>query len=449
MRLILCAALSATVSLSPFVVPMPAAEARQVSPSTPRELSKIRSEFAKVRDRMLAVQRDFDRAARNNLPAVRDAALKDWQRALDGVEPYARQLSAEVPEEAALLDEYNHWLQLYSDAAGPGNAGDFFLQITRHWSELTAGTEAWDQETPALTFDGLTKADESDASARALGMPKTVAFVNAVDKYITDVTARDDYPRYKGSENVKADLAQAEKVRTEAQQKLAKAANAVLDGVKPGELDQASRDRLERFVEQDLATALAGSEAQTDLQSRGRSMLYDYDKKAIGEPAAMEKAMVRLTTAAERDWPRILARYATVPMAPEGSGRGQVVKISGVQNRAGKEFQDGTYDFAGFVDGAPVVGNYAPGVKEHVERVLRQTNTKALPDVNYELVTVIRGTAQVPAVTRPGATTAPATADDATAATSPAVTDCTVLDIVALRAGPACVGTEVVVTPEQ
>ena len=424
-----------------------------MSPSTPevtpRELAKIRSEFAKVRDRVQAVQRDFDRAARTNKPAVRDSALKDWQRALDGVEPYAKQLSADVPEEATLLDEYNRWLQLYADATGTGNAGEFYMQITRQWSELTAGTEGWDQETAVIDFADVTGAEEDDAGAKALGMPKTVAFVNAVDRYITVVTAREDYARYKGSENVRMDLAQAEKVRAEAQAKLAKVADGVLNEADIAKLDTRSRDRLERFVEQDLSAALAGSDAKAGLQTRGRSMLYEYDKAAIGEQAAAEKSMVRLTMAAERDWPRILAQYTTMPTASVGSGRGQVVKISGVPNRVGKEFESGTYDFAGYLDGAPVVGTYAPDVKKHVEQVLQLTNLGALPDVNYEMVAVVRGIAQVPAVRRAGATTAPATADDATAATSPAVTDCVVVDIVALRAGPACVGTKIVATEKK
>ena len=439
----------ATVSLSPLTASPPVALGRQVSPSTPRELAKIRTEFARVREAMKAVQRDFDRAARTNAPAVRDQALKDWQRALDGVEPYAKQLSPTVPEEAALLDEYNGWLKLYADAAGTGNAGDFFLQITRHWSELTAGTEGWDQEQPTLTFDALAKADDNDANTQAMGLPKTVALVKAIDQYLTDVTAREDYLRYKGSENVKADLAQAQKAREEAQTKLATAANAVLDGVTAAKLDQRGRDRLERFVEQDM-TAIAGSPAEMDLQTRGRTLVYDFDKKTLGEPAANEKAMKRLTDAATGAWPRILASYATTPAVPADAGRGQVVKISGVSNRVGKEFQSGTYDFAGIVDGAPVVGNFAPGVREHIARVFKQTNTTALPDVEYDLVAVVRGNAQVPAFQqRPGATTAPATADDAAATTSPAVTTCALLDIVALRAGPACVGTELNLTAEK
>jgi hypothetical protein len=136
-------------------------------------------------------------------------------------------------------------------------------------------------------------------------------------------------------------------------------------------------------------------------------------------------------------------------MPAVGAGRGHVVHITGARNLIGKEFGVSTYDFGGYVDGAPVVGNFAPGVREHVNDVLAQTNMKALPeDAEYEMVAVVRGTAQVPNVRqRTGATTAPATATPDVAATSPAVTDCVVLDIVALRAGPAAVGSPVVVTP--
>lgn len=444
MRQFLCAGLVLTVSLSPLMLPNPVVAQPQQQGATPRELSKTRAEFAKVRDRMEAVQREFDRAARNNLPAVRDAALKDWQRALDGLEPYVSELSPDVPDEKALIDEYNKWLELYASAAGTGNAGEFFLQITRHWTELTAGLEGWDQESTPATFDTITKAEADDASAHALGMPKTVAFAKACDQYVADVTARDDYLRYKGNENVKSDLARVAELRDQARAKLAKAADGILTQAAATKLDPSQRDHLEQFVEDDLSAALAGSDAQAGLQTRGRTMLLEYDRSTIGAQAAAEKSMVRLTTAAEVEWPRILAKYANIPMAPIGAGRGQVLKISGVKNRVGKEFQAGTYDFAGYVDGAPVVGNYVPAVKDHVERVLRQTDTKALPDVDYEMVAVVRGTAQVPAVKqRPGATTAPAIADEAAASTSPAVTDCTVVDIVALRAGPACVGTKI------
>lgn len=421
----------------------------QADPATPREMSRVRAEFARVRDRMEAVQRDFDRAARNNLPAVRDAALKDWQRALDGVEPYVKGLSPDVPEEKQLIEEYNRWLELYSEAAGTGNAGEFFLQISRHWSELTAGTEGWEQETTPLTYDALLAADAGDPNLLTLGMPKTVAFAIAADRYITDVTTREDYARYKGAENVKTDLAQAEAARGRAQEKLVQGAQAILSAAEGAKLDQAGRDRIERLFETDLAVPLAGTDALTDLQNRERTAVRKWDVANVGEQQAGERAMVRLTTAANTQWPRILAKYAATPMAPEGRGRGQIVKITGVRNRLGKDFAAGTYDFAGFVNGAPVVGNYVPGVAEHVKSVLEQTGQKSLPDVDYELIAIVRGTTQIPAVKRPGVTTAPATADEATATTAPANTDAAVLDIVALRAGPACVGTKVVVTPQQ
>lgn len=442
---------AALLSTAAFSVVLPSEIFAQPAdaPATPRELSKVRAEFKKVRDRMEAVQREFDRAARINSPTVRDEALKDWQRALDGVEPYVSELSENVPEEKALIDEYQEWLLRYAEAAGTGNAGDFFLQITRHWTDLTAGTEGWEDEATPVTYETLTKANSGDSSVQSMGMPKTVAFVTAVNKYIQDVTTRDDYPRYKGAENVKNDLKQVTAARDRAQEKLAKAADALITQAEQGKLDQASRDKLDRYVEQDLSAALAGSESQATLQTRGRAAVRKFDVDTIGEEKAAEKSMVRLTTAAEREWPRILATYAATPMAPVGSGRGQVVKITGVRNRVGKEFQDGTYDFAGYVNGAPVVGNYAPAVKEHVKYVLEQTGQKTLPDTDYELIAVVRGTAQVPAVKRPGATTAPAAADEAAATTSPAVTDAAVLDIVALRAGPACVGTKAVVTPQR
>lgn len=453
-RLLLAVIVPASLLTAPTFGQVPAnAPTGAAAPAgvSSRDLSRVRAEFIRVRDQMAGVQRDFDRAARANLPAVREQALTDWQRALEGLEPYVNQLSPQVPDELPFIQQYNQWIENYNAAVGPAQAGEFFLQISKQWSELTAGTEGWEQESSPLTYGSLTEAKDDDASVRSLGLPKTVKFVNAANTYLATVAARPDYGRFKNIPNVKQDRALVEAARARAYDKLARVADGILTSAGQVKLDQNSRDRLERFVDEDLTTALAGYSGQAQLQMRGRSAIYEYDKSTMGEEQAGKKSLARLTDSADKAWPQVLAKYATQPMAPVGAGRGQIVRVHDAKNLIGKQFGVSDYDFGGYVDNAPVVAKYAPGVRAAIDQTLALTNLKSLPDdATYDFVAIVRGTAQVPNIKRtPGATTAPATADPVAAATAPAVTDCVLLDIVALHAGPVAVGTDVVVTPER
>ena len=134
--------------------------------------------------------------------------------------------------------------------------------------------------------------------------------------------------------------------------------------------------------ELEKALRIAGSAAQIFEGTRHRESnvargkrLEEKWKAEIAAGEAARKALYQqLAAEADAAWPGIAAsikaEYGLDPADP--GARGKTIRLSGVYNRAGWDFDGNQYEFAIWVNGTPLAGNFAAHVRKTFEEVGRR-----------------------------------------------------------------------------
>ena len=439
----------------------------QVTPagSTPVNLEQARLAFDRANARLGTIRNQLDRGPGQLAPSAagRDAALADYRRVLDELRPLVGQIAATAsmqpsPQAQQLIARYGTWREEYASLTGVGNVGSFQITLGRRWTQLTQDANGWQDEQGELTWPEVV--DKPDAPAtRGLGLPKTAAFARGAMTYVREVPQMDGYAAFGDAPAIHDDLQQAVVARAKADDRLATAANKVIAAAGDDQLDQARRDCLDTFVERDVRGVLAGTPQLIDVLARGRSVVFAFDKKSLGEERATRSLRERLTQSADQRWIDVRAQYPHVaPLArPTLAQRGELVSIGPVQNALGTDFRSDDYDVAVEVGGYPVALRFDPAVKRQYRAVLDQLSMKSPgDDAAYEMIGVVAGSGKIEqarSISSPGLrATTQASADNpqakielggaSTRPTRLVPSDCLIVDVIALHVGPIAYGVD-------
>ncbi len=404
------------------------------------------SAMNRARRELQPIRQRIERADRAGRAEDRTAAVAEMKRVLDELAPAVESMTGDVETQRAVHGEFDRWMAEYNAAAtaNASETGDFFLMMSERWSQLSTQTQGMTEETRPATFKDLV----ADSSISGFGMPKTLAAAQALSAYLTEIQAHRDYAKNKSQANVAADLANARKAHSEATQKLADAATAVLADASAQKLDQTGRDRVWTMLQTDLPQALAGSPRLEDVQASARSLVNGFDNEQQGDASSIEARTKRVTELGDSLWPSIAARYAATKSDPLHATRGELIHLRDAKIAPADIYRGGDADMVLLVNGRPVVCVFDPVVKQHVQNMLKETQTKTLPENGIEVIGIVRGLGSIDAIQQPGtsvATTNPSGSEgESSPRTTPvlAATDSVVLDVLAIHAGAASIGVD-------
>jgi len=130
--------------------------------------------------------------------------------------------------------------------------------------------------------------------------------------------------------------------------------------------------------------------------ARARALDQRWQREIEADRAAREKKYQELSTVADAAWPAIVARIpADEEFDPQdGSAKGKTVLLRSIRNRIGWDFS-GPHDFAIWVDGVPVVGNYDKTVMAAVNAACEQTELPLDEHTDWDAVITIGGRGQI------------------------------------------------------
>jgi hypothetical protein len=199
------------------------------------------------------------------------------------------------------------------------------------------------------------------------------------------------------------------------------------------ELDKPGR--LARAAE----AALDGTPYRGPIVARARELDARWKAEIAALTQGRQELYDRLSAEAGAAWPAIVeATGAVAGLDPrDPSSRGRTVLLTGVYNRAGRDFAD--YDFATRLGGTPVGGNYDPQVLRALEEASYDLSLIVDDRTPWDIVAVVEGPGTI------GQRTIVTLRDRDTKQEIGTVeewrpTDCVRLRIIALHAGPVAAG---------
>jgi hypothetical protein len=165
-------------------------------------------------------------------------------------------------------------------------------------------------------------------------------------------------------------------------ERLRKSAEALVAGLEalPIEEDRV-RDRFLVLADWDLRNALQEDPAQWPLVARVHKVVDAYDRKALGDEAALAKIREGAAAAAEANWQKMSQRvpvHGGFDALHSWLFRGRTVRLEQVRD-AGASFQPGGHDLVLCVDGHYFAATLDPAVKAAIASVVARTNSPFAP----------------------------------------------------------------------
>ncbi len=247
--------------------------------------------------------------------------------------------------------------------------------------------QAWELEAKAIA------GWEEESAGDAYEMPKTALAVRRLTCFVEDQELRKIGEAHKKDKPIQALLADAKKLRDAAVEKLDAAFNALLAKMEKG-------PRPSNRFDLEKPSHLAGS-AGSDFEGtprkdpnvkRAKALDARWEKEIEADRKARQKKYDELSAKAVEAWPKIRAGIpAEKEFDPQYSGsKGKTVLIEGLRNRIGWDF-GGPYDFAVWVEGFPVIGNYDKTVLAAVREACEKTGLGIDDHTDWDAVIVVGG----------------------------------------------------------
>jgi len=183
--------------------------------------------------------------------------------------------------------------------------------------------------------------------------------------------------------------------------RFAASAKKILDEAEGMALTQDSRDRLERFADDDLRLTLGNSPLVKPLQNRAHEIIAKFDKASGAASADAEALFDKMTSDAATNWPGMVEKVkaeesfdAASALDDADSFKGRTFRLKGVNNRMGWDFKPGDYNFAIEINGTPVAGKYDDKIKQAIAD-MTETTRHEMTDEDYDVLFVVEGTCKI------------------------------------------------------
>jgi hypothetical protein len=341
-------------------------------------------------------------AAKESPEGARGAAT-EMSHALDAVVRAAEGLPTDDPQVQKLMARHQKLKTAFDAVAGAGEASEAYDSLKRYWDDQAAESAGWEQETTGPKFSELIS-QQSEAMS-SVGAPKTVKLISNADQWLKNRADDENFKTLVKDAKIKALYDQVTSQRAKAWSKIEGFADAIVTEAEAATLNKDSRDRLERFAEDDLRLAIEGSPKQVALKERALKKVKVFDDGAASSSQAQEKLYQELTAKAAKAWPDMVAKFkiedfnANAAMKDIGKYKGKCIRFPNVSNRMGWDYRPGKYEFAVEADGQHVVGKYSPLVKTTVDDVTARTG-KDFSNDEYDVIAKVVGTGPVVKITR-------------------------------------------------
>jgi hypothetical protein len=186
-----------------------------------------------------------------------------------------------------------------------------------------------------------------------------------------------------------------------------------------------------------------GTEHMDARVTRAKALHDKWEAEIEAERAAYDALYWELSTKADAAWPAIASAIAAEDgFDPSMSDwRGKTVRINRLRNRIRWDFS-GPLDFAIWVNGVPVVGNFEPRVREAFYAAEEQTKSSIDDHTDWDAIIVVGGPGQVKQrFTKTVKVTVAGKLEEARVEEWLPV-NCVMCKVIALHAGPVAVGPE-------
>jgi hypothetical protein len=216
-------------------------------------------------------------------------------------------------------------------------------------------------------------------------------------RFLEDKAIKEIETSHKDDKPIQDLLAEARKIRDAAIAKLHAAFNALLT-----HLEQQPRPstRADLWEPHGLAVTALGDFEGTPHQeanaARAKALGERWEKEVEAERKARQAKYDELSAKAAAAWPKIRSSIeAQKEFDPQDSGfKGRTVLVEELRNRIGWDFA-GPYDFAIWVNGYPVFGNYDPAVLAAVNESWETTGLPLDDHTDWDAVIVVGGPGKI------------------------------------------------------
>lgn len=250
--------------------------------------------------------------------------------------------------------------------------------------------QSWEIERQAV-------AGWEEESSPAYELPKTATAVRRLTWFVNDQDLGAIGDAHKGDAPIQALLAEAKKTRDGALEKLHGAFNALLAQLEKGPRpsNRFDLERVGRLAGQ-AGSDFEGTPHKDANVARAKALSDRWDREIEAERKARQAKYDELSAQAAAAWPRILAAVPCEKQfdPQDSSVKGKAVLIKDLRNRIGWDFS-GPYDFAIWVNGIPVIGNFDKPVAAAVNAACEKTGLPIDDHTDWDAVIVVGGPGKI------------------------------------------------------
>jgi hypothetical protein len=409
---------------------------------SPDAVARFRAEIARVQQKMGAQGKSA--ALERATPILEELEERDSDELFEGMdEPEAYRANSEVdslrqrvraaiselpgddPEVQSIGDRLAAVDGRIAAASARWARDQAAGKLRRSWESVAEEISGWD--------------DESQDEGEAI-LPKTVRGIRQLQYFLGDTGLAQIRSDHAGDDAIQAIFAEAEQALESATEKLHAAFSAILE-----ELEAQPRPRDKYAFERALRVAgsadsiFEGTRHHRDNAARAKRLDEKWQAEIAAEEAARKALYERLAAEASAAWPGIVsAIQAEEGFDPGDPGsRGKTIRLSGVFNRSGWDFDGNQYDFAIWVNGTPLAGNFATHVRQKFDEV--GSRTGFIDDhAPWDAVVVVVGPGKVSK--RSTITVKNSSNLEVGKLEEWRPVDCVQCKVIALRAGPVAIG---------
>jgi hypothetical protein len=263
-------------------------------------------------------------------------------------------------------------------------------RVTEAFAETRQKIAGWEDETQDSSGQGLNQEvlPKADRALRDLNHVLTNDLFSPIPK------AKTDYPN---DGEIQSIIREAEQIRDAVIAKLVAAFETILQAAEQLPTPSNRLDRESAITMANRARSALENTPHADvLAARCMALLKKWEDALEADRAARQVIYDQLSTEASAAWPAIAARIEVMDgFDPHESGwHGKTVRISGVYNRIRWDFS-GPFDYAVWVNGFPVVGNFDPTVRAAVDEAINRTGMAVDDHIDWDAFVVVGGPGKI------------------------------------------------------
>lgn len=406
---------------------------------SPESVAKYRAEIERIRGLIAAAVKNaaLSRAKpilteleeRVSRPIFDDSA-QPWQIVgnLESLKSRVRGALTDVPSDDADVKAIEVRL-----AAVDVKISDASVALGRDHAEELVSRAYENEKTAVAGWEDETTSGEYD-------YPKTALAVRRLRYFLADNEMGRLWTEYPDLAPIQALRAGAQKALEGATAKLHAAFGAALGALekKPRPTNGVALEEPSRFAGRAGSDFEGTEHAETNF-ARARALYDRWQNEIEADRAARQKKYRELAAVADAAWPAIVARIAAADgFDPHGgSARGKTVLVKSIRNRIGWDFS-GPHDFAIWVDGMPVVGDFDAVVTAAVNEACEKVGLPLDDHTDWDAVITIGGPGKIKERTEVIIRNRSNLEIGKLEEWRPI--DCVQCSVIALRAGPVAVG---------